>query len=449
MISRFLIVFALTMSSLFAQEPTPNPSPAPSASPSPPKLDEVVMSPTFWDQTIETLTPTLAALKFAWISTAQDGARSVSPDLLLGGHHVDEAVFRFSEQKPTSAQLLFYSRGLSKELNERLFDALVEDVQQAITNQVGSAPQKKARDTGSVVRADGVEWVHGPSKLVLEWSATKNPFRAEFLRLIVRPNVEEKRAIGEVTSGNANRQAVKKFSGPEHVVKENGDVKIVDIPMVDQGERGYCVVASVERVMSYYGATVDQTELAQIANSDASQGTSTEAMAGSLNKLTGRLGVKVKTLVGLDVDEFLKIIDEYNRAAKRGKTGQEKRSAEIRAIEGNVIDVSKCYQQMDPAIYREIRLKKTADVTKFQRDILKNIDEGIPLLWSVNIGMVPEGDLKQYKGGHMRLIIGYNAAKKEIIYSDSWGPGHEEKRMSLEDAWVITAALYSLQPIGS
>jgi hypothetical protein len=39
--------------------------------------------------------------------------------------------------------------------------------------------------------------------------------------------------------------------------------------MVDQGEKGYCVVASVERVLRYYGGTVDQHELAQIANSDA------------------------------------------------------------------------------------------------------------------------------------------------------------------------------------
>jgi hypothetical protein len=43
--------------------------------------------------------------------------------------------------------------------------------------------------------------------------------------------------------------------------------------MVDQGDKGYCVVASVERVMRYYGAAVDQHELAQVANSDAAIGT--------------------------------------------------------------------------------------------------------------------------------------------------------------------------------
>lgn len=441
MIPRFLIVFVLAWSSVIAQEPSPSASPAPSATPPPPKLDGVVLAPTFWEQTVETLTPALAALKFAWISTAQDGARSVSPDLSLGGQHVDEAVFHFTEQKPSSAQMLFYSRGLSKELNERLFEELIEKVQQAITSQVGSAPQKKARDTGSVVRADGVEWVHGPTKLVLEWSETKNPFRAEFLRLLVRPNVEEKRAIGEAATGNSNRAAVKRFSGLEHIVKEGGDVKIVDVPMVDQGERGYCVVATVERVMRYYGATVDQTELAQIANSDASKGTSNEAMVESLNKLTGRLGVKVRSLERWQAADFIKLIEDYNRAAKRAKLPQ------IQL--GYNISLADCYRQMDPGIHRELRLKKGSDITKFQRDIAKSVDEGIPLLWSVNIGMVPEPEAKQYSGGHMRLIIGYNTAKNEILYSDSWGPGHEQKRMSIEDAWVITSSLNSLQPIGS
>ena len=49
----------------------------------------------------------------------------------------------------------------------------------------------------------------------------------------------------------------------------------------------------------------------------------------------------------------------------------------------------------------------------------------------------------------MRLIIGYNTATKEIVYSDSWGMGHEQKRMPLADAWTITNGLYSLQPIGT
>jgi hypothetical protein len=46
----------------------------------------------------------------------------------------------------------------------------------------------------------------------------------------------------------------------------------------------------------------------------------------------------------------------------------------------------------------------------------------------------------------MRLIIGYNDTKKEIIFSDSWGAGHEMKRMAAPDASAATMGLYLLQP---
>ncbi len=47
----------------------------------------------------------------------------------------------------------------------------------------------------------------------------------------------------------------------------------------------------------------------------------------------------------------------------------------------------------------------------------------------------------------MRIIVGYNAATGEILYSDSWGAGHEEKRMAIDDAWTVTTGLGSLQPV--
>ena len=51
-------------------------------------------------------------------------------------------------------------------------------------------------------------------------------------------------------------------------------------------------------------------------------------------------------------------------------------------------------------------------------------------------------------GGHLRMIIGYNTQKDEIIYSDTWGRGHEKKSMSTENAFTITNSLFSLEPKG-
>ena len=46
----------------------------------------------------------------------------------------------------------------------------------------------------------------------------------------------------------------------------------------------------------------------------------------------------------------------------------------------------------------------------------------------------------------MRLIIGYNAKNHTIIYSDSWGAGHERKVMPADTAFAITNGMLVLTP---
>jgi len=65
------------------------------------------------------------------------------------------------------------------------------------------------------------------------------------------------------------------------------------------------------------------------------------------------------------------------------------------------------------------------------RSIKKYIDRGIPLVW-----LIPD---------HLRLIIGYNKEKKEIIYSDTWGYWHKYKKMPNKEANRITKKIYVLE----
>ena len=88
-----------------------------------------------------------------------------------------------------------------------------------------------------------------------------------------------------------------------------------------------------------------------------------------------------------------------------------------------------------------------AYMSRFEQDIENHIHRGIPLLWSVYLGLLPEEKLSpQARGGHMRLIIGYDAKAKEVYYSDTWGGGHELKKMPLANAWTITDGLFTLEP---
>ena len=61
------------------------------------------------------------------------------------------------------------------------------------------------------------------------------------------------------------------------------------------------------------------------------------------------------------------------------------------------------------------------------------------------VGVFPEKGVREI-GGHMRLIIGYNSETKEILYSDSWGRGHELKRWPLKYAYITSTGLYDVVP---
>jgi hypothetical protein len=219
-----------------------------------------------------------------------------------------------------------------------------------------------------------------------------------------------------------------------------GDVLIPDVPMVDQGQKGYCVVACAERLMRYYGLPTDANELAQVANSDGTRGTNPDEMLAAVKKLGNRLRVRVRQLDAMEVKEFLALIAEYNRAAKKS-------GARHVSTAGMMLDVQRIFSSMDAAVLRAVRTKSKGDQEKFKREIQQRVDAGIPVLWSVILGLFPEPGVPQEGGGHTRLIIGYNWKTEEVIFTDSWGAGHERKRMALADAMTITLGLSTIEPL--
>ena len=75
------------------------------------------------------------------------------------------------------------------------------------------------------------------------------------------------------------------------------------------------------------------------------------------------------------------------------------------------------------------------------------IDEGIPLAWALMLGLYPEdGKTPQTGGGHMRTIIGYNKEKDSIIFTDTWGAGHEKKYMKFDDSFAASWVVWKISP---
>lgn len=404
-------------------------------------LDPLLQNAQLWQLDQATFGATGAAHGYRWTSEAKDSARA-SRELTFLGIPAVESVARFNNQKLAELVVTFYARGDAGDWPQEKFQASLKTIIDALNAHTKAKMTVRGKDATSAVKAEGLIWETPGAQYLLEYSFTKKmrdiPFRAEFIRLEVRPPSRPTSLL----AGASSSASKTKFDGETRVKKDaaSGDVYIEDVPMVDQGEKGYCAVACAERVMRYYGVAVDANELAQVANTETTGGTSAREMFDALKKLSARLRVRVRPMEELEVKALKDLINDYNRAAKRGDR------APLIPDMGSMIDVGAMYRAMRVDILKEVRTKNKGDMNRFQRDIQTNIDQGVPVIWSVMLGMVKEPGIPQSAGGHMRLIIGYNNKTQEILFSDSWGAGHELKRMPIDDAWTITTGLTKIEP---
>jgi hypothetical protein len=215
--------------------------------------------------------------------------------------------------------------------------------------------------------------------------------------------------------------------------------------MVDQGQKGYCAAAVAERLLRYYGRSLDQHEIAQLANTTSDGGTTSKDMVAALRRVSTETKMDVAVLYDFDETAYDLTVTDYNLIAKRARKPE---VTNKRKDNGFLYreSIAVVYKEMDPTLLREARLKREGKLGEFKAAITKYINSGVPLAWSCMVGIMKEKPDPKSVGGHMRLIIGYNDRTKEILYTDTWGAGHEVKRFLLADTWTITMGLYSLQP---
>jgi len=173
--------------------------------------------------------------------------------------------------------------------------------------------------------------------------------------------------------------------------RDNGDVVIGNIPMVDQGPKGYCSPATWERYLRYLDIPVDMYLLALGANTGVGGGTYGQDMIDATENIIGSNGRKLSTY----------------------------------------------------------------DTKLTVKRIAQQIDKGLPIMWSFmstpafqqaandNTARRNGKEIKKKlagqtedtsSGGHICLIIGYNAKTDEVAISDSWGSRFSER-------WVMIDAI--------
>lgn len=186
--------------------------------------------------------------------------------------------------------------------------------------------------------------------------------------------------------------------------RENGDVLISDLPMVDQGRKGYCVPATFERVLRYYGLSEDMNILATAGKTAAGGGTSVEAIQAATYNLLRDAGANIsqKTFSG-SIQEIKPIIDA-------GKP---------------ILFTHYSTEEFNKRVNERMAHRvAVSNWEEWKNHFLPSLKKTIPLQ--------PDPIY-----GHICLIIGYNERTGEIAISDSWGPAATERWMTEEEARQI------------
>lgn len=320
----------------------------------------------------------------------------------------------------------------------------------------------RVRGQGQVQKVQTWPKTDIPTVTAITWNYFQNGSRAEtFKPGFVRVAVDgpARLAGGGRSRTRSPKPAAKgRTSIKDNVIRDpRGDVFVDNVPMVDQGQKGYCAAAAAERVLRYYGVEVDEHEIGQSAGTTAEGGTTAKDMKDAVDSIGRRFKLATMTLYGdfeKSIDERIeglaKEADSYNKAAKKLKKPSIGEEVYVKR-RGNMIsyDPMALDEAMDPEVLKEMKVNgaQKSRYTKFMKDVHQYVNAGMPLFWSVTLGRYPETDLPQARGGHMRLIIGYNDKKREILYSDTWGKGHELKRMPADWAWTISRCLMVMKPL--
>ena len=341
---------------------------------------------------------------------------------------------RGRDGKRIEATLSIYNRGDDGEISSDEFEKKMAQWKGKLDKQIGTRADSRTQQ--GAVAVQGWTWKKDDTGFALEGSINRSEKRVEFIRL---------RVLSLSAAKTAPRSMARRGTFAENVKKdESGFTWIDGVPMVDQGEKGYCVVASIERVTRYFGADMDQHEMAQLANT-SEHGTRGDEMEKAFQRVTGKVHLRTLKHIEFDMRQMEKDIRGYNRIAKQKNL----RTYDFDPDE-YMISPTMFWRAVNKEAFREMKRGQPTHA-HFKRKIKEYVDQGIPLCWTLYLGMFKEPDIPQIGGGHMRLIIGYNfdspnQEEHKIYYTDSWGEGHEKKTMRADEAFCMTMAMYSMVP---
>lgn len=260
-------------------------------------------------------------MKLDWTDSGKSTLRYSAPSrtkssLNVFGNGTREAQFVFKDGKLNSIYLSVYNRGDDGSWNGRMFTRARFKLQKEIPAAIGAGYMHSDRAYIGGNAHNMRYWKIPQAVWYLKWSESRT--EPEYLTVMVNHP-----AIPIESVKQSMRSEVTMDSVGEKLQIDDKGYRFLDVPMVDQGKKGYCAAATVSRIMKYYGADIDQHVIAQLAQTDAAQGTQVSDIFKSLDKAKSKLRVRIDKIWEWEYfesfDSTCRFISQYNNVARRMK----------------------------------------------------------------------------------------------------------------------------------
>ena len=352
------------------------------------------------------------------------------------GLKIYEAVFSFKQDNLCRMYISLYNCGDAGGMDRYWFETLRNGVEQKLEELAGG------KADNAPVYPVGPDKIYEKNfycrnyNLKLQWSSSitaKKDFKAAYIQLIILPPPVRNESIPADKSLTAADLKARVQRNPD------GDC-FVDVPMVDQGKKGYCTHANDERMAQYFGSTLNQHVFAQvfheIAGNRAQIKAAEETIGLPKTSLYANSDFSTET-------NAAKLISMYNQEAVKAREPTIPPGQFIQKSKGKAkFDYKAILHAMNPDIYLKAKSDDIAGITKFKNDIITNINRGLPIIWRVRTGVF---ERREHIGKHRMMIVGYNPRENVMIYSDSRGTG-QHRKVSWEKAWAISNGLVLCLP---
>jgi hypothetical protein len=291
------------------------------------------------------------------------------------------------QRRPTSTQVLRdYRKAISED--EKALDELLGKL-------AGDPVREKIGQTSKLQeKAQRRDW-YGHAILLV---SVRDEYVA--LRVVSPAQLDAKKPVERVSDKDLREKLAARVDR-----RPNGDVVVHEIPMVDQGPKGFCVPATMERMLRYLGIPADMYLLAMAANTQPGGGTSVRDVIYAVGDTVRRHGRRIETI-----------------------NGRPNPSTVARWIDAGlpVFWALHTSDAVDARINEHTKQRSGVEDWKAWGESLKPARRDAQKL------------SRQTEGGHVCLIIGYNRATDEIALSDSWGPSYAERWITADEAEAIS-----------